>query len=159
MHVTLRYSDNHCQWLENEAKTISASTYSSKSSAATCEITETPLDCVGDDHESVCNGLPVLGFGGVMGQARIVEVDYYQLVEKMKRASDAKRLIEKKDKEKWKAYITEHKVRETSLQAFGKVKFMSGPPRLVAIDLGESWDGCYAFSKEDEAALKWDPGK
>ena len=93
-----------------------------------------------------------------MGQPKIVEVDYYQLVERMKRASNANRLIEKKDKERWKAYITEHNVRETSLQAFGKVKFMSGPPQLVAIDMGETWDGCYAFSKADEAALKWEPG-
>ncbi len=94
-----------------------------------------------------------------MGQPRIVEVDYYQLVDKMKRAADAKCLIERKDKEKWKAYITEHKVKETSLQAFGKVKFMSGPPQLVAIDQGGDWDGCYAFSKDDEAALKWESGE
>jgi hypothetical protein len=92
-----------------------------------------------------------------MAQARIVEVDYYQLVEKMKRAADKKCLIERKDKEKWKAYITAHGVKETSLEAFGKVKFMAGKPQLIAIDQGDgdAWDGCYAFSKEDEAALKW----
>jgi hypothetical protein len=93
-----------------------------------------------------------------MGQPRIVEVDYYQLVEKMKRASDAKCLIERKDKERWNAYIAEHGVRETSLEAFGKVKFMAGKPQLVAIDQGGTWDGCYVYSSEDEAALKWDPG-
>ncbi len=91
-----------------------------------------------------------------MAQASIVEVDYYQLVEKMKRAADANCLIERKDKEKWKAYISEHGVRDTSLEAFGKVKFMSGKPQLIAINQGdEAWDGCYVFSKEDEAALKW----
>jgi hypothetical protein len=73
----------------------------------------------------------------------------------MKRAADAKCLIERKDKEKWKAYITAHGVKETSLEAFGKVKFMNGKPQLVAIDQGSTWDGCYAFSNEDEAALKW----
>lgn len=93
-----------------------------------------------------------------MGQPRIVEVDFYQFAEKMKRAADAKCLIERTDKAKWKAYITEHKVKETSLQAFGKVKFMSGKPELVAIDQGGDWDGCYAFSKADEAALKWESG-
>ena len=76
----------------------------------------------------------------------------------MNRASDASRLIERKDKVKWKAYITEHKVRETSLEAFGKVKFMAGKPVLVAIDMGESFDGCYVYSKEDEAAMKWEAG-
>ena len=93
-----------------------------------------------------------------MAQPRIVEVDYYQLVEKMKRAADAKCLIEKKDKERWKAYIAAHGVKEISLEAFGKVKFMSGKPQLVALDMDGAWGGCYAFSKDDEAALKWEPG-
>ncbi len=93
-----------------------------------------------------------------MAQPKVVEVDYYQLVEQIKRASDASCLIERKDKERWKTYITEHNVRETSLEAFGKVKFMAGTPVLVAIDMGESFDGCYVFSKEDEAAMKWEAG-
>ena len=94
-----------------------------------------------------------------MGQPRIVEVDYYILKEKLKRASDAGGLIDKTNTERWKEYIAAHKVKETSLQAFGKVKFMSGKPRLVAIDHGGDWDGCYAYSDDDEAALKWDPGE
>lgn len=91
-----------------------------------------------------------------MAQARVVEVDYYQLVENMKRAFNAKGLIETTDKERWKSYITENKIQDIKLEAFGKVKFMAGKPKLAAIETGGSWDGCYVYSHEDEAALKWE---
>lgn len=94
-----------------------------------------------------------------MGQPRIVEVDYYAFKEKLKRASDAGGRIEKTDKEAWRKYIKDHGVSETSMQAWGKVKFMSGKIKLVAINHGENWDGFYAYSDEDEAALKWEPGE
>jgi len=94
-----------------------------------------------------------------MGRARVVEVDYYQLVENMKQASNARGLIEKTDKEKWKAYIAENKIQDIKLEAFGKVKFMAGKPRFAAIATGGNWDGCYVYSHEDEAALKWEAGE
>jgi len=94
-----------------------------------------------------------------MGQPRILDVDYYRLMEEVKRARDAKGLIEKQQKEVWKDYITEHKVRESSLVAFGKVKFTSGKAKLIAIVSGSTWDGCYAYSSADEVALKYEPGE
>lgn len=90
-----------------------------------------------------------------MGQPSIVEVDYYTLVEKMKLAADSRRLLEKKNKEKWKTYVSENNIREASLLAYGKVKFTTGSPQLVAIEMGSDWDGCYVYSKSDEAALKY----
>lgn len=92
-----------------------------------------------------------------MGQARVEEVDYYDLVSQIRKARDSKCLIERVDKEKWQAYLGEHGVRETSLLAFGKVKFAAGSPKLVAIVDGSDWAGCYAFSHDDEAALKFIP--
>ncbi|NQZ30556.1 MAG: hypothetical protein HRU06_04735 [Oceanospirillaceae bacterium] len=93
-----------------------------------------------------------------MGQPRVLDVDYYRLMEELKRARDVKGLIEKQQKEAWSQYVNEHKVRESSLVAFGKVKFTSGKTKLVAIVSGSSWDGCYAYSTDDEAALKYEPG-
>lgn len=92
-----------------------------------------------------------------MGQPRVVEVDYYVLVEKMRKASDERCLIERLQKEKWAEYVAEHGIRETSLEAFGKVKFANGKPVLVAIVMGSDWDGCYTYSHDDEAALKYIP--
>lgn len=90
-----------------------------------------------------------------MAHAKVVEVDYYQLLEHLKAAANANALIEKSDNEKWKAYIAEHKIQDVKLEAFGKVKFMAGKPRLAAIVMGSNWDGCYTYSNEDQAALKW----
>lgn len=93
-----------------------------------------------------------------MIQPKIIEVDFYLLMEKLKRAADARCLIEKQNKEEWKQYVIAHGVRETSLEAFGKVKFATGKAKLAAITLGSDWDGCYAYSVEDEVALKYVPG-
>ena len=92
-----------------------------------------------------------------MAQARVEECDYYELVRQVRRAKDAKCIVESSDKGKWQAYLESSQVRETSLLAFAKVKFAMGPAKLVAI-VGEStWAGCYAFSDNDEAALKFVP--
>lgn len=93
-----------------------------------------------------------------MGNARIVEVEYHLLIEKIRQAADMHRLITKSDKEKWSQYVAENGVRETALFAFGRVKFASGKPQLVAIAMGDEWGGCYVYSKEDEAALKFVKG-
>ena len=92
-----------------------------------------------------------------MGQAKVTEVDYYVLVEKVKQAANKSCLVERSDKAAWARYIADHNIRETSLLAFGKVKFISGTPKLVGIEMGDDWDGCYAYSIPDEAALKFLP--
>ncbi|MBN7821658.1 hypothetical protein KJY73_09980 [Bowmanella sp. Y26] len=92
-----------------------------------------------------------------MGQPSIVEVDYHVLVGKLKQAADTGCLIERTDKDKWKAYVEENQIRETSLIAFGKVKFSRGAPVPVAIVMAGEWAGCYVYSDKDEAALKYVP--
>lgn len=92
-----------------------------------------------------------------MGRPKVIEVDYYVLIEKIRLAANAGCLFERMDKEKWKAYVTQNNIRETSLEAFGKVKFLLGKPKLIGIAMNSEWDGCYAYSTEDEAALKFVP--
>lgn len=93
-----------------------------------------------------------------MSQPRVEEVDFYILMEKFKRARDVQGLIERRDKELWQKYVEDNKVRETALEAFGKVRFAMGKPKLAAINIGSDWDGCYVYSIEDENALKYVPG-
>ena len=94
-----------------------------------------------------------------MSQARVVDVDYYILVEKLKQAARRSCLVERTDKERWKQYVADHSIRVTSLQAFGKVKFINGKTRLAGIVMADEWDGCYAYSIEDEAALQFVPSE
>ncbi len=93
-----------------------------------------------------------------MGQPRVVDVDYYRLIAEIKSARNAKGVIEKQDKEQWQQYVADHSIRESSMLAFGKVKFTSGKTKLIALNYGSSWDGCYAYSVDDEAALKFELG-
>jgi hypothetical protein len=94
-----------------------------------------------------------------MGEAKIVEVDYYILRDKLKRAADVGGRIDKNEKEKWKEYIREKKINDISLQAWAKVKFTGGKLKLVVINHGDPWDGCYVYSEDDEAALKFIPAE
>ena len=92
-----------------------------------------------------------------MSQARVVDVDYYVLVEKIKQAANKSCLVERTNKERWQQYVADNKIRETSLEAFGRVKFVRGQTKLAGIEMGDDWDGCYAYSDDDEAALKFVP--
>lgn len=90
-----------------------------------------------------------------MGRPRIADVNFYDLKANMKRASDAKGLINPADKEKWKSYIKEHEVKEATCMSFGRKKSDSVKP--VIINTGGDWDGFYVYSNADEVALKWIP--
>lgn len=91
-----------------------------------------------------------------MGRPRIVEVDYYDFKRRLRSAVDRGGRLEPTDKEAWKAYLTEHKISDVTMKAWGRQKFALAAPQLVVLRCGESWDGFYAFSDADEAALKWE---
>ena len=90
-----------------------------------------------------------------MDRPRIVDVSFYDLKTNMKRAADVKGLINPSDKEKWKAYVKEHGVKEATCLSFGRKKSDSVKP--VIINAGGAWDGYYVYSDTDEVALKWVP--
>ena len=71
-----------------------------------------------------------------MAQPRIVEVDYYVLLDKLKAAFAAGGRIEKTDKEPWQAYVKAHNVNVTTMQAWAKVKFMRGKTKMAIINHG-----------------------
>lgn len=93
-----------------------------------------------------------------MAQPRIIEVDYYLLLDKLRAAFAAGGRIEKTDKEGWQAYVKTHNVNVTTMQAWAKVKFMRGKPKMAIINHGVDWDGFYIYSEDDEAAFKWESG-
>lgn len=89
-----------------------------------------------------------------MARPRIVDVNFYDLKNNMKRAADAHGLINPGDREKWKAYVKEHGIREATCMSFGRKKSESVKP--VIINAGIDWDGYYVYSDADEVALKWE---
>ena len=88
-----------------------------------------------------------------MARARIVAVDYYEFTKNLRKAADNGTRIEKSQKEKWEAYVAEHKINEIAMHSWGRSKFGGSTP--VIIDSGSDADGYYVYSKDEEAALKW----
>ena len=92
-----------------------------------------------------------------MQRPRVEEVDFHDFMRILKSARDSRCVIEKADKEKWSKHVTENNIRDVSLEAHGKVRFANGAPTLVAIIMDSDWDGCYAYSQADEAAIRYIP--
>ncbi len=90
-----------------------------------------------------------------MAQHRIVEVDYPIFIGELRLARDSNKIIEPVNKEKWAEYLASNDIREVSFNAHAKVRFFHGKHQLVAIVRDSDWDGCYAYSKADEAAIKY----
>jgi len=93
-----------------------------------------------------------------MAQPRILEVDYFAFKDRLKSVSGLGGRIEKTDKDRWDAFVKANNVNVITMQAWAKVKFVTGKTRMIIISSGNDWDGFYAYSDEDEAALKWVPG-
>ena len=88
-----------------------------------------------------------------MARARIIEVNYYEFCKQLRKAADQGKRIEKSDKDKWAAYVKENRVNEIAMNSWGRSKFGGTVP--VVINNGGEWEGYYAYSKDEEAALKW----
>ena len=91
-----------------------------------------------------------------MGRPRIVDVDYYDFKRHLRAATDKGGRLEPSDKEAWKTYLTENKISDVTMKAWGRQKFALGAPTLVVLKAGAKYDGFYAYSDPDEAALKWE---
>lgn len=90
-----------------------------------------------------------------MARPKIIEVDYYDFKTQLRKAIDSGQRIEKSQGDEWSAFVTENKVNEVAMVAWGKGKFISGKPAPVVINDGSSWAGYYVYSDPDEMVLKW----
>ena len=88
-----------------------------------------------------------------MPRPKIVEVNYYQFAERLRKATDSGLRIEKTDQPAWDEFVSVNSVNEVAMASWGRSKFVGTVP--VIINDGGSWAGYYVFSKEDEACLKW----
>ena len=86
-----------------------------------------------------------------MARAKVVEFDYYQFIQLLRRATDAGKRIELADP-RWADYVREHGINEVAATAIARQKFESAVPVIIAEGL-ES-DGLYFHSKNEEACLR-----
>ncbi len=66
-----------------------------------------------------------------MRRAKLVEVHYYDFVNKLQRATDVGGKIEPTNKAKWGSYIREHDIKEAALLKSGGAKFSNVTPVII----------------------------
>jgi hypothetical protein len=89
-----------------------------------------------------------------MARAKVVEFDYYQFLNLLRRAADSGARIDKSDP-RWAGYIKEHVINEVAATAIARQKFESALPVIIAE--GKDTDGLYFYSKNEEACLRLVP--
>jgi hypothetical protein len=87
-----------------------------------------------------------------MARSKVVEYDYYQFLQLLRRASDTGKRIDKADGARWAQYVKDKGINEIAATAIAKQKFESVVP--VIIDEGRETDGLYFFSKNEEGCLR-----
>ncbi len=88
-----------------------------------------------------------------MARPRIVEKDYYQFQQALKRAVDTGKRIDQSDAERWKKWVKEHRIKEASFKSFGANMYDDLEP--VIIDADDEWRGYYLYSRDEEVVLTW----
>jgi len=88
-----------------------------------------------------------------MARPTIVEKDYYQFQKALRRAIDTGNRIDVSEKERWKEWVKEHRVKEASFKSFGAGMYEGLEP--VIINQDDQWGGYYMFSKDEEVVLTW----
>jgi hypothetical protein len=86
-----------------------------------------------------------------MARAKVVEFDYYQFLNLMRRAADAGNRIDKGDV-RWNDYIRSNSINEVAATAIARQKFEGAIPVIVAE--GKDTDGLYFYSKTEEGCLR-----
>lgn len=91
-----------------------------------------------------------------MARPRIVEKDYYQFQQALRRAIDKGDRIDVSEKQRWKEWVKKHRVKEASFKSFGAGMYEGLQP--VIIDQDDEWGGYYMFSTDEEVVLFWERG-
>lgn len=88
-----------------------------------------------------------------MSQVRIVEQNYFEFSNALRAASDKGAKLEPRDKERWKEYVTEHRIQEAAFKSLADKKYEGMQPVIINED--GAWQGYYMYTIAEEAVLKW----
>lgn len=88
-----------------------------------------------------------------MARPKIVEKDYYQFQQALRRAVDNGKRIDASEKDRWRTWVKEHRIKEASFKSFGAGLYEGLQP--VIIDNDDDWGGYYMYSTDEEVVLTW----
>ena len=86
--------------------------------------------------------------------SHLVEVDYHQFQARLTRAADSGSRIDPTDTERWRAWVSDHGVKEAACRSVVRSRGGSDV-RAVIIDDGGDWDGYYVYSADDEMCFRF----
>jgi hypothetical protein len=86
-----------------------------------------------------------------MARSKVVEIDYYQFVTLLRRASDTGKRIDRTDA-RWKETIKAQGINEVAATAIARQKFERAVPVILAE--GRETDGLYFYSQDEEGCLR-----
>lgn len=89
-----------------------------------------------------------------MARGKVVEFDYYQFINLLRRAGDGGARIDKSDT-RWAEYVKAHGINEIAATAIARQKFESVVPVIIAE--GKDTDGLYFYSRDEEGCLRLVP--
>jgi hypothetical protein len=87
-----------------------------------------------------------------MARAKVVEYDYYQFLNLLRRATDTGARIDRSDP-RWPTYIKEKAINEIAATAIAKQKFENAAVGVIIAE-GADTDGLYYYSKNEEGCLR-----
>jgi hypothetical protein len=90
-----------------------------------------------------------------MSRPTVKEINFVDFKRILEQAMAAGTRLEKSDKDRWSAYVTQHRVKEAGFIAYARSHSESLKPVIVD-DPGPS-GGYYLYSERDEVCLKWIP--
>jgi hypothetical protein len=88
-----------------------------------------------------------------MSRLRIVEQNYFEFQSALRAAGDSGERIEPREKERWKAFVTENRIQEAAFKSLAEKKFEG--MTAVIINTDGPWQGYYLYTSTEEACLKW----
>lgn len=88
-----------------------------------------------------------------MSQVRIVDQNYFEFTTALRDAASDGTRIEPRDKDRWKAWVSENRIQEAAFRSLAGKKYEAMQP--VIIDGDGPWGGYYLYTTEEEAVLKW----
>ncbi|MEM1436259.1 MAG: hypothetical protein AAGG11_19565 [Pseudomonadota bacterium] len=89
-----------------------------------------------------------------MARPRLQEINYFEFKAALANAADNGQRIEPTEKDRWKAWVSEHDVREAAFKSFGDNVYDDLRPVIITSE--DEWKGYYLYSTVDEGCLRWE---
>src|ERR1700735_1676617 len=90
-----------------------------------------------------------------MSRPTVKEINYVDFKRILERATNGGTRVEPSDKDRWAAYVNQHRIKAAGFRDYGRSDSESLKP--VIVDEPTDDGGYYLYSTRDEVCVKWVP--